>query len=200
MQTTNKYPAALPGWIEATPIQPETGCVSRPANRLRAPLAAPNGAIYWALVVQDTVIVESALNLGQYLVVGRLKVESPRAEVESSDQARHEVGPAPRNVPGALGRRSLGDRRRPIGRDLGLEAPPIRFKPAGPRTMTLPLDGRGELAPASRTDQRGPSPASPFPLAASARTVRPVEQGALMTASKAPNRHRRPPVSIRLRG
>ena len=41
MQTTNKYPAALPGWIEATPIQPETGCVSRPANRLRAPLAAP---------------------------------------------------------------------------------------------------------------------------------------------------------------
>jgi hypothetical protein len=41
MQTTNKYPTALLGRIEATPIQPETGCVSRPANRLRAPFAAP---------------------------------------------------------------------------------------------------------------------------------------------------------------
>lgn len=42
MQTTNKYATALLGRIEATPIQPETGCVSRPANRLRAPFAAPD--------------------------------------------------------------------------------------------------------------------------------------------------------------
>jgi hypothetical protein len=118
----------------------------------------------------------------------------------SADQGVGEVDRRLPGRPGALGR-PLSKVTGPHGRRrLGCEPRPVGLKPASIRTMTLPFHSRGELAPAARADQRRSSPASPSPLAASARTVRPVEQQALMSASKAPNRHRRTSVSIRTAG
>jgi hypothetical protein len=83
--------------------------------------------------------VATGAGFGEEIGVGHAESISrhPR-RIAQADEACDKIGSPLGDIGGPSGRHRLGDRRRPIGRRLGLEAPPICLKPACSRTMTLP--------------------------------------------------------------